>query len=151
MIAAGIANLLGGDQYGTRLQAPWAIYLWGAYRHPTQIYETLLSVGVLLAWRYMPPASTAPGSRFLQVISLSAGARLFTEAFHAESALAPGGFRLVQVVALALLAAAMYIGRRWASPPSPPRRPPGARFRAAAQTKRIKSKTRIEPGRGGLA
>ncbi len=51
MIALSLANLLSGDGYGLPLDAPWAIYLWGAYRHPTQIYELLLAIGVLIAWR----------------------------------------------------------------------------------------------------
>ena len=115
MIASGVANFLSGHGYGSPLQAPWAIYLWGEYRHPTQIYETLLAVGVLFAWRFMPSASAGAGSRFWQVIGLSAAARLFTEAFHADSVITPGGLRLAQVVALLLLAAALYMGRRWAA------------------------------------
>ena len=39
MIALSLADFLSGDGYGLPLSAPWAIFLWGAYRHPTQIYE----------------------------------------------------------------------------------------------------------------
>ena len=61
MIAVGLANFLSGDGYGSPLRAPWAIHLWGAYRHPTQIYEVLLAVIVLLAWRYVPRNLHGPG------------------------------------------------------------------------------------------
>lgn len=115
MIAFGVANFLSGDGYGSLLQAPWAIHLWGAYRHPTQIYETLLALGVLLAWRFLPPAAAVPGGRFLQVVGLSAAARLFTEAFHGDSLVTLGGFRVVQIAALLLLSASLWLSRRWSA------------------------------------
>ena len=113
MIALGVANLLSGDGYGLPLEAPWAIHLWGAYRHPTQIYELLLAFGVLIAWRLTAQGAAFAGSRFLLVAGLSAAARLFTEAFHADSAVTLGGFRLVQVIALLVMAAALYLNGRW--------------------------------------
>lgn len=115
MVASGVANLLSGNGYGPPLEAPWAIHLWGEYRHPTQIYETLLAVGVLLAWKFLPAGSAGPGSRFWQVVGLSAAARLFTEALHADSVITLGGFRLAQLVALMLLGAAVYTARRWSA------------------------------------
>jgi len=44
-----IANLANGEVYGLPTQAPWSINLWGASRHPVQIY-TLLLVFILLIW-----------------------------------------------------------------------------------------------------
>jgi phosphatidylglycerol---prolipoprotein diacylglyceryl transferase len=115
MIALGVANLLSGDGYGLPLDAPWAIYLWGAHRHPTQIYETLLAIGVLIAWRFASRTDAVPGSHFLLVTGLSAASRLFTEAFHADSAVALGGFRLAQVIALMVLAASFLLRHRWSA------------------------------------
>jgi len=112
MIALGAANFLSGNGYGSSLQAPWAIFLWGEYRHPTQIYETLLAAAVFLVWEFLP-AGPWPGARFWQVVALTAAARLFTEAFHADSIITPGGFRLAQLAALFVLAAAMFMSRRW--------------------------------------
>jgi prolipoprotein diacylglyceryltransferase len=114
MIAVSVANLLSGDGYGLPLQAPWAIYLWGAYRHPTQIYELSLAVAVLIAWRLTARTEAAPGARFLLVVGFSAAARLLTEAFHADSAVTPGGFRVAQLLALAILSATLFLSRRWA-------------------------------------
>ncbi len=116
MIALSLADLLSGDGYGLPLDAPWAVYLWGAYRHPTQIYELLLSIVVLIAWRLNSRSASAPGSHFLLVVGLSAAARLFTEAFHADSLVTLGGLRLVQVISLLAMASTLYLSRRWSSP-----------------------------------
>jgi len=115
MIAFGLANAFSGDGYGLPLDAPWAVNLWGANRHPTQIYETLLAIAVLLAWRFVRRASAQPGASFLLVVGLSAASRLFTEGFHADSAVTLGGLRLVQVIALVVMASTLYLGRRWSS------------------------------------
>lgn len=120
MLASGVANLLSGDGYGQPLDAPWAIFLWGAYRHPTQIYEILLALGTFLVWRLTRAAAMPPGKRFLLVLGLSAAWRLFTEAFHADSAVTLGGLRLVQVLALLLLAATLVLNRLWQNPDPQP-------------------------------
>lgn len=120
MIAISAANLLSGDGYGLPLDAPWAIYLWGAHRHPTQIYELLLAVLVLIAWYFASRTDAVPGSRFLLVIGLSAATRLFTEAFHADSDVTLGGFRLAQLIALLVIAAVLYLNRRWQKREEPP-------------------------------
>jgi prolipoprotein diacylglyceryltransferase len=115
MIALALANLLSGDGYGSPLQAPWAIQLWGEYRHPTQVYEMLLAVGVFLIWKFTSMGTNAPGRSFWRVVGLLAAARIFTEAFHGDSALLPGGFRVAQVAGLVVLGAAMYLDRRWSA------------------------------------
>jgi phosphatidylglycerol:prolipoprotein diacylglycerol transferase len=116
MIAVGAANALGGGGFGSPLQAPWAILQWGEYRHPTQIYETVLASAVYVGWRFMRAGSMSPGNRLWMVAGLSAAARLFTEAFHGDSLITVGGLRLAQVLALAALAGALYMGRRWSAP-----------------------------------
>lgn len=113
MIALSLADLLSGDGYGLPLDAPWAIYLWGAYRHPTQIYELLLAIGILIAWRLTSRNEMASGGRFLLVVGLSSAARLFTEAFHADSAVTLGGFRLAQLLTLGTLAVTLLVYRQW--------------------------------------
>ena len=114
LIAGAAANLLSGNGYGLPSRVPWAIFLWGEYRHPTQIYELVLAAAVLLMWKYRPPAWRASGRGFWTVVGLSAAVRLFSEGFHADSALLVGGIRLVQIAALVILAAAMVMSRHWA-------------------------------------
>jgi len=113
MIALGVANFLSGDRYGLPLDAPWAIYLWGAYRHPTQIYELLLAIGVLIAWRLTSRRDAVTGARFLLVVGLTSASRLFTEAFRADSPITLGGFRLAQLLALGTLAVSLLVYRLW--------------------------------------
>ncbi len=38
---------LGGCCYGKETNLPWAIYIDGAYRHPTMVYEGLFNLGML--------------------------------------------------------------------------------------------------------
>jgi phosphatidylglycerol---prolipoprotein diacylglyceryl transferase len=46
MIAYGFALLASGDAFGTAAQLPWSIYLWGEWRHPTQIYAILAAIAI---------------------------------------------------------------------------------------------------------
>jgi prolipoprotein diacylglyceryltransferase len=146
MIAIGLANLLSGDRYGSPLQAPWAVLLWGEYRHPTQIYEMLLAVGVFLIWKFTSMGTGVAGRSFWRVVGLLAASRIFTEAFHGDSAALAGGFRVAQVAGLIVLGTALYMDRRWAAPeaaspeaPSTPRRAKPARRPAKPQAKRARS------------
>jgi phosphatidylglycerol:prolipoprotein diacylglycerol transferase len=50
-IGIGLANLLSGDLYGVETRLPWAINLWGAARHPTQVYLALACTANLAALR----------------------------------------------------------------------------------------------------
>jgi len=66
VIALGIANLFSGDWYGVETRLPWAITLWGASRHPTQIYLALaglLTLGLLLRREHRVFADHMPGKR----------------------------------------------------------------------------------------
>ena len=48
-IALGLSNLASGAGFGAPTQLPWGILLWGAIRHPTQIYESLAAI-LILVW-----------------------------------------------------------------------------------------------------
>ena len=116
MIAIGVANILSGNAYGSPSHLPWGIYLWGEFRHPTQVYETVAALIILLIWKRTSTESRSPGVGFLQVVALSAAARIFLEAFHGASSLWSGGFRVAQVVGLIILALAIYLTRQWRKP-----------------------------------
>jgi phosphatidylglycerol:prolipoprotein diacylglycerol transferase len=86
-IAFHLANLASGDAYGVPTNLPWAIELWGTPRHPVQIYETLAAILILwLVWPRLGWYEIA-GQRFLAFIAMSAGARVFLEAFRGDSVL----------------------------------------------------------------
>jgi prolipoprotein diacylglyceryltransferase len=115
-VALGFLHLASGDAYGGPTSLPWAVELWGARRHPTQIYEILLSVLILLALWRLRRWDTFPGFFFLCWLAMAAEARLFLEAFRADSAIIFGMLRGAQVVSLIVLQLAMLglhlLGRR---------------------------------------
>lgn len=113
-LALGLANLASGRGFGAPADLPWAIVLWGARRHPSQIYESLaagLVLGLLWpGWRYI--RLLRPGVLFLTFLALSATARLFLETFRGDSLLVFGGLRSAQLFAWLILAAALWgLGR----------------------------------------
>lgn len=47
-----LGNFLAGDAYGVPTSLPWAVNQAGAYRHPVQIYEMILDLGLFVfLWR----------------------------------------------------------------------------------------------------
>ena len=106
-IAFGLSHLASGDAFGAPSSAPWAIELWGANRHPTQVYEILLAVlTFLVLWRIKGWDSFS-GFPFLSWLALAAVSRLFLEAFRGDSVIILGSVRSAQVVSLIILIAAM--------------------------------------------
>jgi len=106
-IAISLAHFASGDAFGTPARLPWSIYLWGEYRHPTQLYETILALVVaVLVWpRYRKDAVT--GFRFLLFVILIAVGRIFLETFRGDSTMIFGTLREAQVIAWAVLAASL--------------------------------------------
>jgi phosphatidylglycerol---prolipoprotein diacylglyceryl transferase len=109
-IGSGLTNLSSGAGFGSPTRLPWGIELWGAHRHPTQIYETLAAMIVLaLLWPGRQAFhSWAAGKYFLTFILLSGLVRLILETFRGDSLLIFGGLRLVQVLAWLVIAAALW-------------------------------------------
>jgi len=109
-VALGLSHLASGAAFGSPTALPWGIELWGARRHPAQVYETLLAALVL--WAVWPGkgllCAPRPGARFLLFTACSAGARLFLEAFRGDSLLIAGGFRAAQVGAWVVLALSLW-------------------------------------------
>lgn len=109
-ICIGISHLASGNAFGLPTQMPWGIYLWGDYRHPTQIYEIILS-GLLFAfivfntnrWR-----TAKPGMLFLVFLASSATIHLVVEAFRADSMLFIESLRTVQIIAWIVLALSLW-------------------------------------------
>lgn len=102
-IALAAAHLASGDAFGAPTDLPWAIQLWGAARHPTQVYELLLALVALGLVHRLDRTSPFPGAVFLGWLGLASGSRLFLEAFRGDSVLVLGGLRQAQLVSLGLL------------------------------------------------
>ncbi len=110
-IAWHLSNLASGSGFGSPTNLPWSIDLWGAQRHPVQLYEALAAGSILfLLWpgKTNLPAQP-PGSYFLTLLALSAASRIIFEAFHGDSPLLPGGFRAVQILCWGILAGSLWL------------------------------------------
>ena len=113
MVALGTTHILSGDAFGAPANLPWSIFLWSDYRHPSQIYETLVALIIFGLARIAHLGQPGSGVNFLIVVALSAGASIFLEAFRGDSLIVAGGFRTVQVVGLIILAAALWMIGAW--------------------------------------
>jgi prolipoprotein diacylglyceryltransferase len=110
LIAFHLSHLASGAAFGSPSDLPWAINLWGAERHPAQVYEALAAIAVAyLVWpRARRPTPGPQGRIFLTFIALSAGSRLFLEAFRGDSPLLSNGWRIPQLAAWAVLALSLF-------------------------------------------
>lgn len=107
MIGLPLSHLAAGTAFGSPTTLPWGIELWNATRHPTQIYDSIASL-LIFGWIWLRKTDSPAGSSFLLFAALTAGARLFLEAFRGDSTLVFGGLRLAQIVAWILLAVALF-------------------------------------------
>jgi prolipoprotein diacylglyceryltransferase len=110
MVALGLSHLASGSGFGIETNLPWGIILFGAKRHPTQVYEIITGLIILfLLWPDRTIWSRVKrGVYFLLFVCLSAGSVLLIEAFKANTPLFPGGCRVNQVIAWLVLAACLY-------------------------------------------
>jgi len=106
-VFAGLADLSSGDAFGAPTSLPWAIELWGAERHPSQVYAILLAAAVFVIVRRLSLSPAFSGFLFLAWLALAAASRLFLEAFRGDSAIVLGSFRSAQVISLIVLGAAL--------------------------------------------
>jgi len=106
-LALGLAHLASGDAFGAPADVPWSIELWGARRHPSQVYEILLAAGILLVvWR-MQARWPVAGVAFLTMLALTAAARLLLEGFRGDSQIIWGSLRQAQLISLLVLELAL--------------------------------------------
>jgi phosphatidylglycerol:prolipoprotein diacylglycerol transferase len=106
-ICYGLSHLSSGDAFGAPSSVSWAIELWGARRHPTQVYEILLAVLSLLILQMLKTRSPFQGFSFFAGLGWMAVSRLFLEAFRGDSIVVLGGVRSVQVVSLGFIIVAL--------------------------------------------
>ena len=114
LVALGVSHLLSGNAYGSPADLPWAINLWNEYRHPTQVYETVIAAGIFYLAYQKPFGTLGDGNNFLTVVALSCMARIFLEAFRGDSLIWPGSFRAAQVISIIILAISLYGRSIWA-------------------------------------
>jgi phosphatidylglycerol:prolipoprotein diacylglycerol transferase len=103
MVALGLAHLASGDAFGAPVELPWAIDLWGAARHPSQVYEIIGAMLILIVVLSMQTQSLKPGIQAISFVTLTAAMRLFLEAFRGDSVLLFAGIRQAQAISLIVL------------------------------------------------
>ncbi|MGD9093248.1 MAG: prolipoprotein diacylglyceryl transferase [Anaerolineales bacterium] len=108
-VAVNLSNLASGNAFGAPTDLPWGIDLWGARRHPTQIYETFTTLIILaLIWPGRGIIkSKVQGLTFLSFLGMTALARLILESTHGDSSLFVNGIRSAQIMAWLILGASL--------------------------------------------
>lgn len=105
-LAQGVSHLASGNAFGSATDLPWGIQLWGEKRHPSQVYEILIAMVILLI--FAPGRAVflrwKPGTYFFVFVSASSAGYLFLEAFRGDSTLMAGGLRLEQIYVWTVLA-----------------------------------------------
>ena len=83
-----------------------------------QIYEILVAIGALVAWRLALPRRSFDGQLFLVSAAIYAGGRLFVDAFRANPWLTGSGMHIIQVVSLIVVLVCIFLLARKTIPPS---------------------------------
>lgn len=111
---AGAGAFLAGRTLGALSDLPWAVELpAGVQRHPTALYEAAASLAWLGAVLWLERRGTGWSGRTAVLCLFGyAALRLFLEPLRAESPVLAGGWRIPQLVALAVVAASgWWLGR----------------------------------------
>ncbi len=116
-LGLGLAHLASGSAFGKETSLPWGMELWGADRHPSQIYEILAAL-LILSLLWFRDADSKPGIHFLTFAALTSSARLFLETFRGDSTLIFGELRLAQLLAWIVLAVSLFLLDRALKRPS---------------------------------
>jgi phosphatidylglycerol:prolipoprotein diacylglycerol transferase len=100
---AWVGLLLSGEAFGYPTTAPWGIPLFGAIRHPTQIYFALAALLSGIALHILARRPLPAGALFGAFLGYQGLTWLLLEPFRADSLLLPFGMRSAQVFGLGLL------------------------------------------------
>lgn len=106
-IGLSLSHLAAGTAFGKPTDLPWGMELWNAIRHPSQVYELIASL-LIFAFIWFRKTDLPIRSDFLLFAALTAGVRLFLEAFRGDSTLIFGGLRAAQLIAWIILALALF-------------------------------------------
>ncbi len=88
-----------GNGYGIVTDLPWGIFLWGAVRHPVQLYFLVFAVVILIFVLIYAPIKDIPsGSSFLIFSAATFSYLLFCVAFQEQVSTLIAGFRPDQMI-----------------------------------------------------
>jgi len=106
-------NYFNQEAYGYETNLPWAMFIDGAYRHPTFLYESLWNLGVfafLIWWRRKK--NLVIGEIFLAYAVLYSVGRVIIESFRTDS-LMFGPLRTAQVISILVIIVGMSMIILW--------------------------------------
>ncbi len=108
-------NFFNQEAYGYPTDLPWAMYIDGAYRHPTFLYESLWNLLVFVILLVRRRKQQAEGQLFMIYLALYSLGRFFIEGLRTDS-LMIGPLRAAQVMSVLLMTIAVivyiYLGKR---------------------------------------
>ncbi|HHX77269.1 MAG TPA: prolipoprotein diacylglyceryl transferase [Firmicutes bacterium] len=90
-------NFFNQEAYGVETDLPWAMYIDGAYRHPTFLYESLWDIMVFILLMRLLRQKPVPGEVMIKYFIFYSIGRFFIEGLRTDS-LYVGPFRTAQVV-----------------------------------------------------
>ncbi len=101
-------NYFNQEAYGRETNLPWAMYIDGAYRHPTFLYEFLWNL-LVFAWLLQRrKRKKFEGELVLWYLLLYSVGRFFIEGLRTDS-LMLGPIRVAQLLSLSLIAVCSYL------------------------------------------
>jgi len=104
---ACIGLLLSGEAFGIPTTLPWGVALFGATRHPTQIYLVLAALLSFAALHLLGRRPAPAGTLFAAYLLLQGLMLVLLEPLRADSLLLPYGVRAAQVAGLGLVLVAL--------------------------------------------
>ena len=112
-IAISVSQWATGIAFGLPADLPWSIDLWGAMRHPSQLYVTLAAILIayVIIFRMISQKRWA-GQLFFSFVILASFARIYLDAFRGDATPLLFGLRSSQLIAWGMLAFSFWIYRQ---------------------------------------
>ncbi|MEG1500444.1 MAG: prolipoprotein diacylglyceryl transferase [Clostridiales bacterium] len=101
-------NYFNQEAFGVPTDLPWGIFVAGAYRHPTFLYESLWDLAVFFVLTWLLTRPRKEGSVFAWYCILYSLGRFFVESLRTDS-LMLGSWRVAQLVSVAFILIGMGI------------------------------------------
>jgi len=95
-------NFFNQEAYGVETTLPWAMYIAGAWRHPTFLYEFIWNMLVFAFLLYKSKKREVDGSIFIRYLIWYSAGRYFIEGLRVDSPFW-GDFRVAQLISLVLI------------------------------------------------
>ena len=103
-------NFFNQEAYGYETNLPWAMYIDGAYRHPTFLYEFIWNILVFIWLLRQRRHKKFEGEIVLWYFILYSLGRFFIEALRTDS-LMLGPLRVAQVISILIAVMGVYLLR----------------------------------------